>query len=158
MRPGRRRRRWIFSPRTADYCAHRAAHKQNDNGYQDADRHERAVPQGHILNMSSVAGHHVGAASGVYSATKFFIAAMTESLRTEVSVSDGIQVSMISPGVIDTGWQDKVDNAGGKEAADKLIAGAISPESVADAVAYALDQPKTISIGDIVIAPTRQDW
>jgi len=65
---------------------------------------------------------------------------------------------MISPGVIDTGWQDKVDNAGGKEAADKLVAGAISPESVADAVAYALDQPKSISIGDIVIAPTRQDW
>jgi NADP-dependent 3-hydroxy acid dehydrogenase YdfG len=114
--------------------------------------------QGHILNMSSVAGHNVGAASGVYSATKFFIAAMTESLRKEVSVSDGIQVSMISPGVIDTGWQDKVENADGKEAADKLVAGAISPESVADAVAYALDQPKTISIGDIVIAPTRQDW
>jgi NADP-dependent 3-hydroxy acid dehydrogenase YdfG len=114
--------------------------------------------QGHILNMSSVAGHNVGAASGVYSSTKFFISAMTESLRKEVSVSNGIKVSMISPGVIDTGWQDKVDNADGKEAADKLIAGAISPESVADAVAFSLDQPKNIAIGDIIIAPTRQDW
>lgn len=114
--------------------------------------------QGHILNMSSVAGHNVGAASGVYSATKFFISAITESLRKEVSVSNGIQVSMISPGVIDTGWADKVDNTDGKEAAQKLNDGAISPEAVADAVAYALDQPKNVAIGDIVIAPTQQDW
>jgi NADP-dependent 3-hydroxy acid dehydrogenase YdfG len=40
---------------------------------------------GHILNMGSVAGHSVGDASGVYSATKFFIRGITESLRKEVS-------------------------------------------------------------------------
>lgn len=114
--------------------------------------------RGHILNMSSVAGLHTGVSSGVYSATKFFIRGVTESLRKEVGVENGIQVSMISPGVIDTGWADKVNDRKGKEAAKKLNEIAITPEQVADAVAYALDKPDEITINDIVIHPTRQDW
>lgn len=113
---------------------------------------------GHILNMSSVAGLHTGASSGVYSATKFFIRGITESLRKEVGVKNGIQISMVSPGVIDTGWADKVNNSKGKDAAKKLNEIAITPEQVADAVAYALDKPGELTINDIVIHPTRQDW
>lgn len=59
---------------------------------------------GHILNLGAVAGTRVGGASGVYGATKFFIRGITDSLHQEVGVTHGIQVSMISPGVIDTGW------------------------------------------------------
>lgn len=113
---------------------------------------------GHILNMSSVAGLHTGTSSGVYSATKFFIRGVTESLRKEVGVAHGIQVSMISPGVIDTGWADKVNDSKGKEAAKELNEIAIKPGQVADAVAYALDKPQELTINDIVIHPTRQDW
>lgn len=113
---------------------------------------------GHVLNMSSVAGHSVGSASGVYSATKFFIRGITESLRKEVSTETGIQVSMISPGVIDTGWADKVNNADGKEIAQGLNTLAITPEQVADAISYALDQPADVAINDITIAPTKQEW
>ncbi|BAP45129.1 short-chain dehydrogenase/reductase SDR [Pseudomonas sp. StFLB209] len=118
------------------------------------------LEQGHgkILNMSSVAGLHVGGSSGVYSATKFFIRGITESLRKEVGVDSGVQVSMISPGVIDTGWADKVSDAKGREAAKALNEIAITPEQVADAVAYALDQPTNLTINDIVIHPTKQDW
>jgi NADP-dependent 3-hydroxy acid dehydrogenase YdfG len=113
---------------------------------------------GHILNMSSVAGLHVGEGSGVYSATKFFIRGITESLRKEVGVGKGLQVSMISPGVIDTGWADKVGNAEGAALAKKLNQGAIAPEQVAQAVVYALNQPKEVSVSDLVIHPTKQDW
>ncbi|MBX8490868.1 SDR family oxidoreductase [Pseudomonas cichorii] len=118
------------------------------------------IAQGHgkILNMSSVAGLHVGGSSGVYSATKFFIRGITESLRKEVGVENGIQVSMISPGVIDTGWADKVNNSEGKKAAQELNKIAITPEQVAEAVAYTLDQPNDLTINDIVIHPTKQDW
>lgn len=118
------------------------------------------IAQGHgkILNMSSVAGLHVGGSSGVYSATKFFIRGITESLRKEVGVEHGIQVSMISPGVINTGWAEKVNNSEGKKAAQELNKIAITPEQVADAVAYALDQPNNLTINDIVIHPTKQDW
>ena len=118
------------------------------------------IAQGHgkILNMSSVAGLHVGGSSGVYSATKFFIRGITESLRKEVGVEHGIQASMISPGVIDTGWADKVTNSDGRKTAQQLTKIAITPEQVADAVAYALDQPNNLTINDIVIHPTKQNW
>ena len=113
---------------------------------------------GHILNLSSVAGIRVGHASGVHSATKFFICGITDSLRQEVSITHGIQVSMISPGVIDTGWADKVSNAEGKQIAQDLNESAIHPDRVADAVVYALAQPADVTVNDIVIHPTHQDW
>lgn len=113
---------------------------------------------GRILNMSSVAGINVGEGAGVYSATKFFVRAITESLRKEVGVANSIQVSMVSPGVIDTGWADKVSDAEGRKAATELNKDAIPPEAVADAVAYALDQPANVTVNDVVIHPTRQGW
>lgn len=113
---------------------------------------------GRILNMSSVAGIHVGDAAGVYGATKFFIRGITESLRKEVGVAHGIQVSMVSPGVIATGWEDRVRNASGKQLAEQLSKDGIAPSTIADAVAYALDQPPGVSVGDVVVHPTRQDW
>lgn len=113
---------------------------------------------GHILNMSSVAAHNVGKASGVYSATKFFIRGITDSLRTEIGVDNGIQVSMVSPGVIDTGWAEKVNDSTGKDIATELNDVAITPEQVAGAVLYALDQPSDVTVNDVVIHPTRQPW
>ncbi|MFD4478322.1 SDR family oxidoreductase [Streptomyces sp. NPDC058471] len=113
---------------------------------------------GHILNMDSVAGHQVGDGAGVYSATKFFVQAMTESMRRELGVREGIKASTISPGVIDTGWADKVTDPAGRKAAQELNAIAISPESIADAVVYALDQPPDVTVNDLVISPTHQNW
>ncbi|MFH7468141.1 SDR family oxidoreductase, partial [Pseudomonas syringae group genomosp. 7] len=69
---------------------------------------------GQILNMDSVAGHQVGTAAGVYSATKFFVQAMTESMRKELGEQHGIRASTISPGVINTGWAAKVTNPEGR--------------------------------------------
>lgn len=114
--------------------------------------------RGRILNMSSVAGIHIGDGAGVYGASKFFIRGLTESLRKEVGVQHNISVSMVSPGVIDTGWADKVDNAEGKKAAKELNDIGLPPESIANAVAYALDQPDGTTVNDIVVHPTKQDW
>ncbi|GGW86055.1 SDR family oxidoreductase [Streptomyces caelestis] len=113
---------------------------------------------GHVLNMASVAGHQIGDGAGVYSATKFFVQAITESMRKELGVREGIKASSISPGVIDTGWADKVNDPTGKQAAQELNQVAISPQSVADAIVYALDQPANVTINDLVISPTRQNW
>lgn len=117
-----------------------------------------ARQSGHVLNMSSVGGLRVGDASGVYSTTKFFIRGITDSLRQEVGTGHDMQISTISPGVIDTGWADKVTNEEGKQIAKNLNQGAISPQGVADAVVYALNQPADVTLNDIVIHPTRQDW
>jgi NADP-dependent 3-hydroxy acid dehydrogenase YdfG len=113
---------------------------------------------GHILNMSSVAGIRVGDSSGVYSATKFFIRGITDSLRQEIGVERGIRISMISPGVIDTGWADKVNDAQARDTAQALNADAIPPERIADAVLWALTQPPEVTVNDIVIHPTKQAW
>ncbi|MGV8868906.1 MAG: SDR family oxidoreductase [Janthinobacterium svalbardensis] len=67
-----------------------------------------AQKSGQILNMDSVAGHQLGPAAGVYSATKFFVQAMTESMRKELGVQHDIRGNTVSPGVINTGWADKV--------------------------------------------------
>jgi NADP-dependent 3-hydroxy acid dehydrogenase YdfG len=113
---------------------------------------------GHILNMASVAGHSVGEGAGVYSATKFFVAAMTESLRKELGVDEGIRATAISPGVIDTGWPSKVTDPQGRKAAEELAKLAIQPEAVASAVVYALDQPENVTVNDLIVSPTRQPW
>lgn len=113
---------------------------------------------GQILNMDSVAGHQIGPAAGVYSATKFFVQAMTESMRKELGVHHGIRVNTVSPGVINTGWADKVTAPEGRKAAQELNKIAISPEDIGRAVVYALNQPANVTVNDLIISPTRQDW
>ncbi|MCF5706392.1 SDR family NAD(P)-dependent oxidoreductase [Pseudomonas syringae] len=113
---------------------------------------------GQILNMDSVAGHQVGPAAGVYSATKFFVQAMTESMRKELGVQHGIRVNTVSPGVINTGWADKVTDPEGRKAAKALNEIAIAPEDISGAVIYALNQPANVTVNDLIISPTRQDW
>jgi NADP-dependent 3-hydroxy acid dehydrogenase YdfG len=113
---------------------------------------------GHIVNLSSVAGHEVAEAAGVYCATKFFVRAITNSLRIELGVHEGIRASMISPGVIDTGWNKKVNDPRGREVAAEVAKVAISPERVADAIRYILDQPADTTINDLIVHPTRQPW
>ena len=113
---------------------------------------------GQIINMDSVAGHQVDPAAGIYCATKFFVQAMTESMRKDLGVTHGIRASTISPGVINTGWADKVTDPNGRKAAQELNKIAISPEDVAKAVVFAIDQPASVTVNDLIISPTRQDW
>jgi len=113
---------------------------------------------GQILNMASVAGHQVDAGAGVYSATKFFVHAMTESMRKDLGVNKGILVNTISPGVINTGWADKVSDPKGRKVAQELTKIAISPQDVASAVVYSLNQPKNVTVNDLIVSPTRQNW
>lgn len=113
---------------------------------------------GQILNMDSVAGHRVSPSAGVYCSTKFFVQAMTESMRKELGVDHGIRVNTISPGVINTGWADKVNDPAGRKAAQELNRIAIAPEDVARAVVFSLNQPASVTINDLIISPTKQDW
>jgi len=113
---------------------------------------------GQILNMDSVAGHQVSPSAGVYCATKFFVQAITESMRKEVGVHNGIRVSTISPGVVDTGWADKVAEGESRRVAKQLNAIAIAPDDIAKAVLFALDQPENVTVNDLIVSPTKQDW
>jgi len=113
---------------------------------------------GHIINMGSVAGINIGKGAGIYHGTKFFVKAITESLRKEVAVQNGIKISLISPGVINTGWAEKVTNEEGSKIAEQLNKEAIESIDVANAVLFVLQQPDNVLVNDIVISPTVQNW
>ena len=56
---------------------------------------------GHIVNTSSIAGIVAGPGTGIYSATKFAIRGLSESLRYELAPY-GIGVSVLCPGTVAT--------------------------------------------------------
>jgi NADP-dependent 3-hydroxy acid dehydrogenase YdfG len=112
---------------------------------------------GHIINVSSVAGHKVGPGFAVYAATKHAVRALSEGLRQEVKPYD-IRTTVISPGAVDTELPDSVTDAeAGARIRQFYASTAISASSFARAVAYAIEQPQEVDINEIVFRPTRQE-
>jgi NAD(P)-dependent dehydrogenase (short-subunit alcohol dehydrogenase family) len=68
----------------------------------------RQAEGGHIVNVASLAGRRGFSPIGGYSATKFALVGLTEALRTEVA-DDGIHVSLILPGVVDTPMAEVIE-------------------------------------------------
>ncbi|MBU68616.1 MAG: oxidoreductase [Cupriavidus sp.] len=119
----------------------------------------RANKSGHIINLSSVAGLRVSAGVGtVYSATKFAVKAISEGLRAEVG-PEGIRVTTLYPGAVASELVDGIrdaDAAAGMKAFYE--ANEIPADSVARAVAYAIEQPADVSINEITLRPTQQEF
>ncbi len=110
---------------------------------------------GHFINVSSVAGHRVGPGSAVYAGTKFAVRAISEGLRQEVKPYN-IRTSIISPGAIKTELPDTITDDKIREAMQPILDMAISPESIARAVAYVIEQPEEFDVNEIILRPTSQ--
>lgn len=113
---------------------------------------------GHFINLSSVAGFKVFAPGGsVYSGTKFAVSAISEGLRMETR-KDNIRVTILSPGAIESELQEgSSDEASVKNVKD-FYKIAIPADSVARAIAYAIEQPSNVEINEIVVRPTVQEF
>ena len=111
---------------------------------------------GHIVNIISTAGLVISPTMGVYAGTKNAIRTISEAYRQE---SDGtVRITGISPGFVDTDFAENIKNEQMREAILKHRNEiAISPDAIADAVIYAISQPKDVEIGDIVIRPSVQN-
>jgi NADP-dependent 3-hydroxy acid dehydrogenase YdfG len=112
---------------------------------------------GHIISVSSVAGHKVRPGSVVYSATKHAVRVISEGLRQEVKPY-GLRTTIISPGAVDTELPDSITEADVAEGVRKFYEIAISPTSFARAVAYAIGQPDDVDINEILFRPTQQEY
>jgi len=119
--------------------------------------HFRAQGSGHFINVSSVAGHKVISPGGtVYSGTKFAVSAISEGLRHEVG--GAIRTTVISPGAVDTELQSGSSHAQSAAHLKEFYKIAIPAETVARAVAYAIEQPDGVDLNEIVLRPTLQDF
>lgn len=113
---------------------------------------------GHIINVSSVAGHKVRAGSTVYSATKHAVRVISEGLRQEVKPYN-IRTTIISPGAVDTELPNTISEADIAERINQFYKDtAIPPDSFARAVVYAISQPDEVDINEILFRPTRQEY
>ncbi len=121
--------------------------------------HMQRQKSGHIINTASVFGIKVFAPGGtVYCATKAAVRTLTEGLRMEVH-ADNIRTTIIDPGAIDSELKAGTsDEASSKAVNDLYKTWAIPAESIARAIAYAIEQPADVDINEIVVRPTAQDF
>ncbi|MEH1870008.1 SDR family oxidoreductase [Nostoc sp.] len=115
----------------------------------------RQQKSGHIINLSSVAGHKVFPGSAVYCATKYAVRAISEGLRLE---SNGeIRSTNISPGAVATELTTTITDKDTAAGINQLYAIAIDADAIARAIAYAIEQPGDVDVNEIIIRPTRQE-
>ena len=107
--------------------------------------------QGHIVNISSVAGKYTYQNGAVYCASKKAVEAISEGMRLDLT-QYGIKITNIAPGAVETNFS-VVRFKGDEKRAKKVYEGfdPIKPEDVADAIFYAVNAPKNVTIADMVL-------
>jgi NADP-dependent 3-hydroxy acid dehydrogenase YdfG len=119
--------------------------------------HMKAQKSGHIINVSSVAGHSVRPGGAVYSATKHAVRVISEGLRQEVKPYN-IRSTIISPGAVATELPDSITEPDvAKNIHDFYERFALPATSFANMVAFAMSQPEDVDINEILFRPTRQE-
>lgn len=111
---------------------------------------------GHFVNTVSTAGLRIVPLQAVYAGTKNAVRTISEGLRQEAG--DSLRVTVVSPGFVRTEFADSLSDPGIRaQIADRMEKIAIPPEAVARAIAFAVEQPAGVDVGDIVVRPTAQD-
>lgn len=117
--------------------------------------HMIAQKSGHIVNIGSVVGRWTYPGGGVYSATKFAVRAITESLRMDL-MGTPIRVTNIAPGMAETEFVKVVLH--GAEIPKAVYQGMtpLKAEDIAESVSWCLSRPKHVNISELLIYPTDQ--
>jgi NADP-dependent 3-hydroxy acid dehydrogenase YdfG len=117
----------------------------------------RRQGSGHFVTTVSTAGLKVVPDMAVYAATKNAVRTLLEGLRQE-STDGAVRTTAISPGFVNTDLDSSIDDANLREQIRRnMNAFGIPPESVAEAIAFAIDQPAGVEIGELTIRPTVQN-
>ena len=118
--------------------------------------HMVAADRGHVVNIGSTAAHMVAPRGHIYAATKHAVRALSEGMSIDLAGTP-VKVSLIDPGYVKTEF-GVVRFLGNVERAMETYRGfqPLSPEDVADAIAYVVGLPAHVNIADLVIVPTAQ--
>ncbi len=115
-----------------------------------------ARESGHIINLSSIAGHEVYPNGAAYCASKHAVQAITKTMRIDL-LPYGVKVSSISPGMVDTEFS-LVRFKGDKQRAENVYKG-LTPlyaQDIAEAILFMANRPEHVNIADLIIMPTDQ--
>jgi NADP-dependent 3-hydroxy acid dehydrogenase YdfG len=113
-----------------------------------------AQRNGHVVNVASVAAHIVLPSAAVYCGTKHAVRAITEGLRQE---HDEIRSTLISPGVVATELGNDITDPAIAAALTDWRRKSLTPDAIARAVRYALEQPDGVDINEVIVRPTAAD-
>lgn len=111
---------------------------------------------GQIINMASIGAHMVSPTAAVYCATKYAVWAISEGLRQEVGAD--VRVTTICPGVTESELADSISDPAGREEMRSFRRIAISPDAIAAAAAYAIEQPAEVDVSEIIVRPTASPY
>jgi len=114
----------------------------------------RRQSTGHFVNIISTAGLKIVPDMAVYAATKNAARTITEGLRQEAGAD--LRVTGISPGFVRTDFANSMSAPARAQITAQMDEIAIPPEAIARAVVFAVEQPATVDVGDIVVRPTAQ--
>ncbi|MBL1114113.1 SDR family oxidoreductase [Streptomyces sp. 110] len=115
----------------------------------------REQGSGHFVHTLSTAGLVIVPTMAVYAGTKNAVRAISEGLRQEAG--ETLRVTTVSPGFIRTELAGSITDPDARNGIqtrmDKI---AISPDAIARAIAFAIEQPAGVDVGEIVVRPTAQ--
>ena len=116
----------------------------------------RRQGEGHLVTTVSTSGLKIVPTQAVYAGTKNAVRTLLEGLRQE-STDGVLRTTSVSPGVVRTDLADSIDDAQVRAQIQRnMNEFAIPPEAVARAIAFAIEQPHDVELGDITIRPTVQ--
>ena len=112
---------------------------------------------GHIVNVGSVAGRRPFPGGAVYSATKFAVRALTAGMQLELSAAEGIRITDVQPGVVDTELQGQNPESYVRAFEESWQSRRmLQPEDVASAILFAVSAPSRMNVNEILVRPTDQ--
>jgi NADP-dependent 3-hydroxy acid dehydrogenase YdfG len=111
----------------------------------------KARGSGQIINVASIGAHMVVPTGAVYCATKYAVWAISEGLRQE---NTDLRVTVVSPGVVATELGHDIPDQATKENLAVWRKAALTPDAIARAIAYAVEQPEDVDINEVIVRPT----
>jgi NADP-dependent 3-hydroxy acid dehydrogenase YdfG len=111
----------------------------------------KARGSGQIVNVASIGAHVVVPTGAVYCATKYAVWAISEGLRQE---NPDVRVTTISPGVVATELGNDISDASAKALVADLRKKSLTPDAIARAIAYAVEQPDEVDVNEVIVRPT----